>query len=1194
MPGEARTRHGGGVPPRNAPARSTDICVVGVGASAGGLEACKRLLAALPAAPGMAFILVQHLEPSHESLLAGLLAKATDMPVLQAADGMVVEVDHFYVIPPGAYLAFSSGVLHLSAPPPPGRVRLPFDFLLESMASELGPRAVCVLLSGTGTDGTTGLRAIKAAGGFVLAQAPADASFSGMPESAIATGEVDDILPVEEIAARLLHLRGPPAGPAAPAGPAEIIALLKAKTPHDFTLYKSGTMERRILNRMSILGMAPADTQAYFDLLERDAQERENLVNDLLINVTSFFRDPKVFEALSALVLPGLVSAAESAIRIWVAGCSTGEETYSLAMLFHEHLTAAKSPAKLQIFASDADAKAVAIAREGFYLENAVEKISPRRLAEFFIRQEHGYRVSTKLRADIVFAVQDVLADPPFSKMDFISCRNLLIYLRPPAQARALSIFNFSLRQGGVLLLGRAENVPISDTRFEVISKPDRMYRKTGVSSADDVLFQVHGSELLRKLVPANTRQVPLDIAELHKRVMLENHAPAAVLVNERFEYLYSSGATQHYLRVTQGYPSADFLTMLLPVTNRHEQLYLVCFTDQPAAMPRGRQGSVQGKRRQGELEAELREVRAELEAMTRSLEDANQEQNAINEEALSVNEEFQSANEELVTSKEELQSLNEELIVLNTQLQETLELSRTTSNDLQNMLYSSDLATVFLDIDLKIRFFTPAFSTLFTVIAGDIGRPLSDLRSLAGDPTLLEEAREVLDTLEPVERDIEAGDMWFKRRILPYRKQDHVVAGVVITFTDITLAVRTSQALEAADLEARRADRLKTRFMAAASHDLRQPLQTLALLAGLQANKAHDDEAKKLCRKMEETTSAMGGILNTLLDINQIDAGQLKPEPKVFLIHDLLGGLHEEFFYTAEANGLQLRVVPCSLMVRTDPGILEQMLRNLISNALKYTERGRILLGCRRAGDRVRIEVWDTGIGIERQEVALIFQEYHQVGNEARDRGKGVGLGLSIVQRLAEMLEHRVAVRSNRGRGSVFSVEVPLASPAEAPPHAPKSASSGKIFTGQVLIIEDDADIRNLMTQFLSDEGHRVSAANTGAEAVKMVAGGGVRPQVVIVDYNLPDEANGLDVVAQLRNMNIPPFGVIVCTGDISAQAVKAIAAANCHYIGKPMRLKVMNDTIQRLLARGPEPEPEPAPPRRPARASISSMTMP
>jgi two-component system CheB/CheR fusion protein len=440
----------------------------------------------------MAFILVQHLDPTHESMMAELLAHRTAMIVEQATNGMLLEPERLYIIPPGSYLSVSEGALHLSEPDARHGARLPFDFLLRSLAEEYGERAICVILSGTGADGSLGLKAVKEKGGLVVAQDPEEAAFDGMPRSAILTGAVDLILPLASIPDALLkfHRRmtltrataAPSEKNTAPDWLPEIVDLLRKKTSHDFRLYKEGTLRRRIERRMAMASIETDEMERYLDVLRSDDKELDRLATDLLINVTSFFRDPAVFDVLSEKIIPDLVRthSIDQPLRVWIAGCSTGEETYSFAMLFREEITAAKREIKLQIFASDVDADAVATGREGLYPESIAADVSAARLTRFFSKDDHGYRILPELRATIVFAVQDVLADPPFSRLDLISCRNLLIYLRPEAQEKVISFFHFALREGGILLLGSAETIGSSKGRFEIISKTERIYRHIG------------------------------------------------------------------------------------------------------------------------------------------------------------------------------------------------------------------------------------------------------------------------------------------------------------------------------------------------------------------------------------------------------------------------------------------------------------------------------------------------------------------------------------------------------------------------------------------------------------------------------------------------------------------------------------------------------------------------------------------
>jgi two-component system, chemotaxis family, CheB/CheR fusion protein len=1232
------------LPARGPPHRAEAFPVVGIGASAGGLDACRKLVEALPAGNGMAFILVQHLDPTHESMMVDLLSGHTSLTVRQAGEGMQIERDHLYVIPPGTYLSIAGGALHLSQPQVRHGARLPFDHLLHSLAEAYSERAICVILSGTGADGSLGLRAIKASGGLVVAQDPADSAYDGMPQSAIATGAVDLVLPVAGIADALVKYSRRTApiraeGESARSPPdwlPKIIELLRSKTAHDFTLYKPGTLERRIVRRMAMAAIEGDDMDRYLDMLRGDAAELDLLAKDLLINVTSFFRDAHVFDTLSEKIIPDLVRKhpADQPLRIWIAGCSSGEETYSLTMLFREQIAAAKRNIKLQVFASDVDPDAVAAAREGLYPETIEAEVSAERLTRFFSREDHGYRVSSELRAAVVFTVQDVLADPPFSRLDLVSCRNLLIYLRPEAQAKVLALFHFALREGGILLLGSSETVGNADGRFETISKPERLYRHIGRSRPGDLGFPPGIGDGVR--APSRPAQAQLQppsrqafLAELCQRLVMESFAPAAVLINRKHECLYSVGPIDRYLSVAPGPPTHDlfavahrelrtklrsaiqraiqdnaratvdgvhgshgggtltFSIAAQPLVSEGEELLLICFIDQPAPESESRQplaASPAEASRVAELERELDATRTELQSAIRNLEISSEEQKVINEEALSVNEEYQSTNEELVTSKEELQSLNEELTALNSQLQETLERQRTTSNDLQNVLYSTDVATLFLDTNLNIRFFTPATKSLFSVIPSDVGRPLSDLSSLAADGALIADARTVLQALSPIEREIEARNgAWYTRRILPYRTQGNGVEGVVITFADITERKHAADVLEAAKRQAQLANVAKSRFLAAASHDLRQPLQTLALLQGQLAKTVKGDSAAQLVVRLDETLGAMSGMLNTLLDINQIEAGTVRAEMTTFPINDLLERLKGEFAYHAQVQGLELRVMPCGLSIRSDPRLLEQMIRNLLSNALKYTRKGEVLMGCRRRDGKLAIEIWDTGHGIPAEELQAIFEEYHQLENSARERSRGLGLGLSIVQRLGRLLDHPVRVRSAVGKGSVFSIEVSTivagTRPVQPPVASVQKTTERARRTGAILIVEDDSEVRELLETLLKDEGHHTVAAQHGPEALDLVARGAIRPDLVLADYNLPNGMDGLQLAARLREKLQHSIPAIILTGDISTVALRDIAQKDCLQLNKPVKPSELIQAIQHLLPRSQSLSPLRAP---------------
>ncbi len=806
------------------------------------LETLSRLLAAMPHDSGMAFVIIHHADPTHESLMADLLAKHTAMPVVLATDNAPVAPDHVYVIPPNCYLALEDDKLRLVAPEARHGLRLPIDFFLRSLASARRERAIAIILSGSGSDGALGVRAIKECGGMVIAQDPAEARHDGMPRSAIATNAVDHILPIAEMPARLIDYarhsyakNGAPAtvlGERARSGLADIIAFLRTQSPINFELYKEGTLLRRIERRMGLRHME--DTGQYLSFLKGHPAEARQLSKDLLISVTSFFRDPAVFEDLARNIIPELVRRhpADRPIRAWVAGCATGEEAYSIAMLLIEAASALRKDVKIQIFASDIDDDALATARDGRYPDAIEADVSMTRLQRFFIKEDHTYRVTPELREVIIFARQNLLSEPPFSKLDLIACRNVMIYLNPAAQDRIISMFHFALNEGGVLVLGTSETVGGKADQFQPVSSKNRIFLRIGHAHHGHIGYPTASG--FGVFAPHTTRSAtrprPVSPKDLSQRALLEHYAPAAVLISDTLEALYFHGPTDRYVRVPPGDAKHGLLAMareglggelgtairdarqrrevvvrsavirsddrslgvtitVRPIEAAGEQLMLVTFADQQMAQPL-KEASV-GVADQSALqllERELRATKQELQNTISDLERLNEDLKAANEEAMSMNEEFQSTNEELETSKEELQSLNEELTTLNTQLQHKIEEERAISDDLSNLLSSSDIATIFLDNDLKIKRFTRPATKLFKMIATDLGRPFGDLVPVVDDPNLLADAATVRSNLRPLMREVQGpSGSWFNRRVLPYRTRENKVEGIVVTFADIS-----------------------------------------------------------------------------------------------------------------------------------------------------------------------------------------------------------------------------------------------------------------------------------------------------------------------------------------------------------------------------------------------------------------------
>ena len=850
---------------RTSPAAAT-FPIVGIGASAGGLAAFEAFFSGLPPdrPPDMAFVLVQHLAADHKSILADLIARYTRLEVHEVEDGMVVRPNCVYIIPPGRDMALLHGSLQLLKPSATRGQRLPIDFFFRSLAQDQRDRAIGIILSGTGADGTFGVRAIKGENGLIIVQNPESAEFDGMPRSALGTGVVDYEMPPAEMPAKLLayvaHFAGRRHLQEAPPNKAEnalkkIFVLLRTHTGHDFSLYKPGTIQRRIEHRMALHQIERIES--YVAYLAKNADEVQALFHDLLINVTRFFRDAEAFALLEKTVIPKLFvdRPNDSPLRLWVVGCSTGEEAYSLAILLAECMETLKHNYPVQIFATDIDSRAIAMARAGLYPASITIDVSPERLARFFTLSADAtvYRVNKRIRDMLVFSEQDVTKDPPFSRLDFISCRNLLIYLTPPLQQKVMALLHYALNPGGVLFLGNSESASESAALFAVVDTKSKLYRRMEsgaglrrsspylpVAPADQSPLRTAGFR------PIATIKTP--VRELAERELLAHAALVGALVDTRGDLLYLHGRAGPYFEPSAGEPGVSNLLQMardglrLPLTaalrkaaksdgavctrrlriggegrfvtadltvrrlghgkSADHPLFLVVLEHSatpPAAQPRGRAGQASDL---AALRQELQTKEEYLRTANEQWQSATEELQSSNEEMQSVNEELQSTNEELETSKEELQSVNEELSTVNAELQtKVLSLSQA-NNDMNNLLAGTGIGTVFVDHQLRIMRFTPAVSAILNVIISDVGRPVAHLVSnLVGYDRLIEDTKEVLSTLVPKAIEVRtAEDKHYTMRIQPYRTLENVIEGVVISFIDITDMVHTREELRKAN----------------------------------------------------------------------------------------------------------------------------------------------------------------------------------------------------------------------------------------------------------------------------------------------------------------------------------------------------------------------------------------------------------
>jgi len=821
--------------------------IVGIGASAGGLEALELFLKSVPAGIGMAFVIVQHLDPTHKGMLAELLQRVTAMKVMQVKDRTRVQPDCVYVIPPNKDLSILHGVLYLLDPVAPRGLRLPIDAFFRSLAEDAEERSIGVILSGMGTDGTLGLKAIKGKAGVVFVQDPATAKFDGMPRSAVDAGLADVVAPVEALPGRIIaYLHHVPL--MAKPGLAEedkghsafekVVILLRSQTGHDFSLYKKNTIYRRIERRMGIHQIDRLTN--YVRFLQENPQERELLFKELLIGITSFFRDPAAWEVLKAVIRallkdrpPGL------ALRVWVPACSTGEEAYSLAIIFKEALEQFK-PARshtLQIFATDLDRDGIEKARAAIFPANIAADVSPERLSRFFVQVERGYQVAKPVRELVIFAPQNIAMDPPFTKLDLVSCRNLLIYLTPELQRKLLPLFHYSLNPGGVLFLGNAETIGEFTDHFALLDGKARLYRRRESGSRPEpVEFPALFTLARTGPLPPNALKPPANLQSQAEQLLLQRYSPAAVLVNDKGDILFISGRTGKYLELATGKTSLNLFAMareglhyelndafrkalrqkgavirknVKVGTNGGVQtvdltvqaiaepealrgLVMIVFTE--VATPTETKGSAKAKgahpnsARIAALDRDHEQLRQELQTTRKEMQTSQEEAKSSNEEMQSMNEELQSTNEELTTSKEEMQSMNEELQTVNAELQAKVDTLSQLNNDMKNLIESTEIATVFLDPALRVRLFTAGSNRVFKLIPGDVGRPITDIASELAYPELAGDAREVLRTLVAHEQPAATRDgRWLRVRIIPYRTLENTIDGVAITFMDIT-----------------------------------------------------------------------------------------------------------------------------------------------------------------------------------------------------------------------------------------------------------------------------------------------------------------------------------------------------------------------------------------------------------------------
>jgi two-component system CheB/CheR fusion protein len=1221
------------------PESPPDLHVVGIGASAGGLEALERLFKAMPTRSGLAFVVLQHLSPDFKSLMDELLARHTSLPIRRAEDGMIVEPNHVYLLPPKKEMIISGGRLLLTDKDPDQDLSLPIDHFFRSLAQDAGRCAIAIVLSGTGSDGSRGIRDIHEAGGLVLVQDEESAKFDGMPRSAIDTGIVDRILQPEAMPTALLEHTsnrsetGPSLARTDLEGIDLIFKLLRDEYGIDFSYYKPNTVGRRIERRQT-LTHAP-DLESYVESLRNDSAELNALYRDLLIGVTRFFRDREAFERLERDVLSGLLShkQASEEIRVWIAGCATGEEAYSLAILIDERLRLLGRSLNVKIFATDVHRASLEIASAGVYSEEALRDVKPARLERYFQRKADGYHVSPELRQMIVFAVHNIIKDAPFTKLDLITCRNLLIYFQPPIQKKVLSLFHFGLKTGGVLFLGPSETPGELAPEFEDLNQHWKIYRKRrDIRLPPDLRLALPASTGQVRTVPPGVPGQGYDASLLAAYdQLLEKHMPPGLLVNDRRQLVHAFGAASRYLTIRTGRTTADMLDLVHddlklplagavqratkdrvsvvysgvplktgegeerlkvvvdPILNRHGNLTHLFISLEGNASPSSPVEPTNIAAEQASrdfvtsLESELHYTRENLQATVEELETSNEEMQATNEELVASNEELQSTNEEL-------HSVNEELYTVNAEYQKKIAELTELTDDMDNLLRSTEIGTIFLDRQMCIRKFTPQIARAFDLLPQDVGRRIDSFSHNIRDERLMDDLEEVIATGKPVERDVQdRHGNWLLLRILPYRSHS-ALAGIVLTLIDISILKRTEENLrrtaeeltqtndslrvsvaqrERAEAQAREQVDLRDRFLAILSHELRNPLAAILNAARLLEREQLDAESTRLAAgAIQRQSRQMARLLDDLLDVSRITRNKIEIRKQVVDLRAATEAAIEAVKAQADARDHRFDVdLPAEpVCVEGDPARLQQIQVNLLTNAIKYTPPGgQIRLAVRSEGEQAVLRVRDTGIGIPPDMQERIFNLFVQLNGATGDQDGGMGVGLTLVRTLVQLHGGTVTLHSDGpGLGTEFVIRLPLIQ--SASPDCPQPPQSQRLAGLRVLVVDDNADIRRTLLRLLEILGCQVFEADSGQQGLEAIERHS--PDVALVDIGMP----GLDGYETARRIRRLPAGrgivLVAITGfGQKEDRERAYEAGFNSHLVKPIDVEELSRVVMQQL---------------------------
>jgi two-component system CheB/CheR fusion protein len=1165
------------------------FCVVGIGASAGGLEAIQELLSKLPDNTGMAFVVIQHLSPDYKSMLSEILCKYTMMPVMQAENGQTLERNTVYLIPPKFNMEVKKGKLILHAFVHTRVINHPIDIFFRSLANEYETHAVAAVLSGTGSDGSNGIRAVKEQGGVILVQRPETAKFDGMPRSALQTGFADMVLSPADIAEELTHIAesmsSEPSGMTNEELLNKIYSILKRVSNVNYTYYKQTTVTRRIERRMVVNHIE--SLYEYVNFLLSNNDEAAVLAKDVLIGVTNFFRDSECFDALKERVVKPLIQKHENgpAIRAWVAGCSTGEEAYSIAMLFLEAEDELDMHPPVKIFATDLDKDAVIAAGKGQYGENIIEDVSAQRLARFFTKKNSSYIVSRDLRRMVVFAPQNVFQDPPFGKLDLISCRNMMIYFQSNLQKDLFAIFHLALNNGGYLFLGRSEAVSGCGDIYTPLCPNEKIFVHNAAGHAPkDLNIRYHVPPIDGDIVPPPPHLEPPaqedDGSGALRLEVLEKFLPPCLLIDEQNVIRHVFGDCNNYLRVPAGKGELNIFTMLaddlriavstalktardenrrvayddVPVRGTRENA-IVSLVVSPVSgrddsstayfallfLEQGRQAIPEGgevyevneaaSRRISDLESDLAQSQVKLKKTISELETVNEELQATNEELLTANEELQSSNEEL-------QSVNEELYTVNAEYQEKLGEVTSLNNDISNFLASTMVGIIFLDDKLQIRRYTEYVSKEFSVMEQDVGRPIRFIAYNFVNIDLVDVCKRVAAQLLPEETEVisAAGKRYFMR-VAPYRTSEKKIVGLVVTFVDLSEQKKTDLSTNSirAELEQQqRENREKDSFLSRISHDVRTPLNAILGTAQLMETSGQADDFREQLSTIKTNVNYLLGIFNDILETSRISSGHMAIRVLPTREESFLESIATLVLSDAEQRGITLTTSlpkPARRTLLMDADHVSRVLVNLIGNAIKYTpEGGKVdfIVACKKLKNgKVRHEytIADNGIGMSEEFQKKMFVPFEQESEISRGHSLGQGLGLYIVKCLVDAMNGTITCTSTTGQGTAFVVTLDYdIYSGEMPAERESEQDAKETLSGKrVLICEDQAINAEIARNMLDHFGVQCEISSNGREGIEKFS---ISEQgyydAILMDLRMP-VMDGRDATQAIRSQNRP-----------------------------------------------------------------------